>query len=372
MRLTTVVCAALTLTAVVAGAEPRHVIVSARVNRSSLNVAADEDVTLAIDFGQPGAASVLVLDRDGYSVRTLALAQPVHGTASFLWNGRDDRGQLVADEAYAFRVEWRGDGAVDVYNPGEEAAPASAIDVGSYDRRTGTLTYTLPGPSRVHVQAGTAVPDPKTKKLVGPVMRTVVNREPRIGGAIAEHWNGYDESDTIFVADLDNFVVAIAASPLPENSVLTFGNRQRRFVDTLAARGGASFFHRHGHEGHHLGLRTEDDLSPVLKIEPLNATWSQTEHTWISNDAKRLRVRMTIVGPTASAFRRHPATLELFVDGRRVDQRRATTDVVEIPLDQRNAPQRISINWNSEWGPVAANTIQVRSVERSGTARSGK
>jgi len=336
-------------------------ITTVRVDRSALNVAARENVTVTIDFAKPGVASVIVLDRDGYAVRALANGQPVSGTASFTWNGRDALGVLVADEAYSFRVEWQGNGAVDIYDPGEASAHVSAIDVGSYDRRTGTLTYTLPRPSRVHVQAGTAFVDPNTKQLAGPVMKTIVNREPRIAGSIAEHWNGYDESGAIFVPDLENFVVAIAASPLPENSVLTFGNRERRFVDSLTSRRGTSFFKLAKHHEHHTGLRTEDDISPSLRLEPINAAWSQKDRVWLlKNDAKRLRLRISLEGPTATAFRHHPAMLELFVDGMRVDKLKKATDVVEVALDQNKALQRISINWDSEWGPVAANTIQVR------------
>ncbi|PYQ29650.1 MAG: hypothetical protein DMF56_11855 [Acidobacteria bacterium] len=371
MRRRDLICSAVLLyAATAAGAQPIHVITSAHVDRSTLNIAAHENVTMTVDFAKSGIASVLVLDRDGFAVRALASAEQVRGTTSFTWNGRDDRGRLVADEAYSFRIEWHGDGVVDVYDAGEASAHVSAIAVGSYDRRTGTLTYTLPRPSRVHVQAGTAFLDPKTNKLVGPVMKTIVNREPRIDGAIAEHWNGYDESGAIFVPDLDNFVIAIAASPLPENSVLTFGNRERHFVDSLASRRGTSFFKLPGNHGHHTGLRTEDDISPSLKIEPLNATWSPADHVWaVWAGAKRLRLRISVGGPTATAFRRHPATLELFVDGRRVGERDEPREIVEVPLDRSKVPHRVSINWNSEWGPVAANTIAVRTDEPPNATR---
>jgi len=108
-------------------------------------------------------------------------------------------------------------------------------------------------------------------------------------------------------------------------------------------------------------------VSPALKIEPLNATWSPADHVWTVNGASRLRVRVTPRGPTATAFSKHPATIERFIDGRRLgDAERKKSDVVEIPLDARNDVQRISINWNSDWGPVAANTIQVRRRNASG------
>lgn len=334
---------------------------SVNVDRQSLNVAAAESATVTIDFGQAGLASVVIVDRDGYPVRALLDAQPASGSVTLHWDGRDDSGRFVADEAYSLRIDWRGPGGTDTYFPANEPAAMSAIEARSYDRRTATLAYSLPRASRVHIQAGTAAVDPKTKKPVGPVMKTLVNREPRVSGTIAEHWNGYDESGGIFVPDLEDFVVAIAATPLPESSIVTFGNRQRRFVDTLSLRQGPSLFTDRRHQTHHTGLTTADDVSPALVIEPLNAAWSAAERAWIMNGTGALRLRLRVEGPTAGAFRRHPATVELFVNGQRIGSpSRKTSDVVEVPLHRGGNVSRVSINWNSDWGPVAANTIQVR------------
>jgi flagellar hook assembly protein FlgD len=78
-----------------------------------MNVATGERATITIDFAQAGRASVVIIDRDGYLVRTLANAQPAHGAVAFHWDGRDDRGQLVADEAYSLKVDWRGSKVTD-------------------------------------------------------------------------------------------------------------------------------------------------------------------------------------------------------------------------------------------------------------------
>lgn len=363
MRRFLAVAFALMCAQVTATAGPAHVIRSAKVDRPSLNMAAREVVTFTIDFAKPGVASVRVVDRDGYVVRTLAKAQPIAaGPVSFGWDARDDSGEFVADEAYSFKVDWRGTDGADGYFPADAPAAMTAIDARSYDRRTATLSYTLPQPSRVHVQAGTAVLDPKTKELVGPVMKTIVNREPRVAGAIAEHWSGYDESGAIFIPDLENFVVAIAASPLPENSVSTFGNRKRAFVETLATRRGPSLLTRREHAEHHVGLATADDTSPQLVIEPLNAIWSAADHTWTLSGKDALRLRLSVKGPTAAAFRTQPATIFRFVDGHQIATASPTTKdgVIEVPLDARGGVRRVSVNWRSDWGPLAANTIQVR------------
>src|ERR1700682_914579 len=61
----------------IAVAAPPKGIRSVEVDRQSLNVAAGETVTVTIAFERRGHASVVVVDRDGYPVRTLAKELPV-------------------------------------------------------------------------------------------------------------------------------------------------------------------------------------------------------------------------------------------------------------------------------------------------------
>lgn len=351
----------------VAASQPKA-IQAVTIDRGSLNVAGAETVTITIRVARKGRGSVVLVDRDGFPVRTLARDQVVSGWFSVAWDGRDDSGQYVADEAYSVKVDWHDAGSSDTYFPADTPQPIHAIDPRSYSRRSATLTYTLSQPSRVHIQAGTSAIDPKTRTPAGAVMKTVVNREPRTSGTIAEHWNGFDESGFVFVPDLPDFVVAIAASPLPESSIIVFGNRARRFVDTLNNRRGASLFTHRTHGEHHAGLATKDDVSPALAIQPLNATWSDTEHAWIARQNEELQLKLSVQGPTAAAFRTHPATVEIFVDGRRINGPLPKQgNVVNVPLEAGPDIRRVCVNWNSEWGPVAANTVQVLVKRQSRT-----
>lgn len=373
------ILAALLIASALSGATHDHpmsttVIQTVTVDRGTLNVAARENVVVTVRFANAGQASILLVDRDGYPVRTLARDQPVQRSASFGWDGRDDGGTVVPDEAYSLKIDWRNGSSTETYFPADMPAPMQRINARSYNRRSATLTYELTEPSRIHIQAGTASPDPRTGAAVGPVMKTVVNREPRAGGLIAEHWTGFDESGAFFIPDLKDFVVAIAATPLPANAIITFGNSKTRFIDRVAARQGRSLFTHHEHNGHHFGLATLDDVSPSLRIEPLNATWSPVDRTWTLPARADLRVHLIAEGPSAGAFRRHPATIERFVDGRRIGgETPKTSDVVAVPIGLGSDAQRVSINWNSKWGPVAANTIRVRrqpaSAAPSRTAR---
>lgn len=340
-----------------------------RVNRTSFNASGGEAVTLAVAFLHPGTATVLVIDRDGYVVRTLASSAKVAGLSSFTWNGQDDAGTVVPDEAYSFKITWTQAAQSEVYFPASEPSKMITIQPRYYDRRTATLSYVLEKPSRVHVQAGTAI-FLKNKDAEGPVMKTVVNREPRAAGAIAEHWNGFDQSGMIFIPDLPHFVVAIAAEPLPENAVITFGNRSRSFIAHARERTGTSLFSHQAGAHHHNGLSTIDDVSPVLNLRPVNAVWSAHEQAWLTADGD-LRVRVTVNGPTATSFVAQPARLYEFIDGHLVGSLLPRDNaIITVPLAQGPTGQRLSVNWQSDWGPVAVNTLSVRrQLAEPGAAR---
>jgi FlgD Ig-like domain len=341
------------------------------LKRETFNPTAGEAADLAVTFLKAGRASVRIVDRDGFVVRTIAASRPVHGSSSFHWDGRDDGGRVVADEAYAFRVEWSGAKARELWFPADQPSTPVSIPPRYFDRRSGTLAYTLPRACRVHIQAGSAVFDGHGEAIDGPVMKTIVNREPRSGGMVAEHWNGFDDRGAVYIADLEGFAVAIAAAPLAEGTVIAYGNHDRTFVAEAANRRGTSLFsRRHAASEHHGGLTTLDDVSPSLRIDPMNATWSAVERAWIVR-GDVVRLRLSLSGPTATAFARQPSRIHRFIDGRRVGDTVPVSEIVEVPLRQDQSHQRVSINWRSEWGPLATDTILARRGEGATAASRG-
>jgi len=58
----------------------------------------------AFRLAKPDLLSVAVVDGSGSDVRQLAIDRPSRDRVAFLWNGRDDAGQVVADGFYRARV----------------------------------------------------------------------------------------------------------------------------------------------------------------------------------------------------------------------------------------------------------------------------
>jgi hypothetical protein len=308
----------------------------------------------------PGAASVNLVDRDGFSVRRLATnVTRSEGTWDLEWDGRLDDGTIAPDEAYSVVVKVEGARPF-LYAPVGQAAPPTSVTAHYYDRVGGVLSYTLAEPSRVHIQAGSATLDPKTNQPVGPVLKTIANREPRTAGKVVETWNGMDESGTIRVTDLRNFRMAILATPLPKGSVITVGSRGRSFAEYALARTGTPLVAvpKAGHQ-HHEGLSALEDTAPTLILTPENVSPASAGNTWAKPKVP-LRVRLQLQGPSTAAFSALPARVIAFVDQRPVLTLKPTTPmVISIPA-MPAGDHIVAVNWATDAGPAAVNAFRIR------------
>lgn len=343
------------------------------LSRPFFNPSLGQKIQIAFTINDPGKLSVLVLDRDGFSVRQLISEKVTEkGKVSLEWDGRDDNGNLVPDEAYSIKVDLATDSGSLSYFPAGVVPESLPPRPASYDRLSGIVSYKLPGPARVHIQAGSAQIDKKTGKAKGPVLKTIANREPRTGGPVIETWNGWDESGTIRVCDLPHFAIAVAATPLPENPMITVGNREASFFDWVGRRTGQSLLTASGADhAHHRGLQSVDDVAPRLQLKPLNAAWSAADRLWLTSE-KTIDVAASVAGPTAQAFRGHPGKLMVFLDLMNVQTLPASSSSpsVRVPVAGLSAgPHRLTVNWVSDYGPVAVNSVLFR-LEKAGINKS--
>ncbi len=344
-------------------AETVTAISAVSVSRSVFNPDLGQTVRIGFTIAYSGAVDVLILDRDGYVVRTLCSNKKSDtGELKLEWDGRNDSGEIVPNEVYSLKIDLKSQDKSDSYFPANAIPDELPVHVSYYDRQNGVFSYSLPKAGRVHIQAGCAVTDPKTKKPKGPVMKTIANREPRAGGACIEQWSGYDESSTIYIPDLPNFVTAVYATACPENSIIVIGNHPVSFLDTVSKRKGNSLFtfsvkDRH----HHRGLSALEDTSPALVLKPENAVWDPKERLWQTSETD-LKIHGSLKGPSADAFSKQPGIVAIFVDGQPVTRipPPGLDFSVSLSLSKGSRqPHIIALNWGSDYGPTAVNSFRV-------------
>jgi hypothetical protein len=338
---------------------PRVLLKAVSTRPTSFNPSAGDAATIRVSLARAATIDMQVVDRDGYVIRSLPPTMGAPGDNVIVWDGRDDRGEIVPDEAWSFRII--ADGGADEFFPATKHAAMIAVDPLSFSRVTATLRYKLPVPSRVHVQAGTiAVGLGASSKGEGPVLRTIADREPRGAGFVAEHWNGFDASGSIYVPDLPGFAVAIAVTPLPEESVITFGNAKRPFLEYAAQRSGKSLIPQQPFSTHHAGLDVFHDLAPNLILAPAPGGTRTPDGVWTTAD-RELRLHVEADGPTARAFEGEPGKIFVFVDAQLVETRDAkqAREAFRVRLSD-DAEHRITVNWRSDYGPVAVAVARIR------------
>lgn len=160
-----------------------------------------------------GGAVRIYNDRD---VRVRILAYEKTGEAGrreVQWDGRDDEGRPLPGGAYIYTIEAASEGGERaVYDPAD-ATGGNPLEVRKpiLDMEKKEVSYVMPKAGRVRIRAGIQK---------GPLLRTLIDWEPREAGRNAEPWDGTDESGLIDLFKIPERELFIFAYSLPDNSII--------------------------------------------------------------------------------------------------------------------------------------------------------
>jgi hypothetical protein len=168
------------------------------------------------------AARVEIHSSDGDLVRTLEIADlsPAVSDYKVVWDGRDDQLGVVPDEAYLPFV---------VLTSTQDQASTIAVSGSSGGEevfefaktvRPGSIEYTLPAASRMLVRSGIEN---------GPMLRTIIDWEPRTAGFHAERWSGRGSDNVAVIEEHPDAAYLIVGYRLPDHSIITHGNERESY-----------------------------------------------------------------------------------------------------------------------------------------------
>ena len=194
------------------------------ISRQSFSPAKGEAVTISCHISRPSKTLIQIFDPDMRLVRELFAEDSGNpGLCEVPWDGKDPDGNIVPDEAYFFTIEANDyKGELTHYDPitfsGGENFDCSV----EFDSSKQMITYELTQDSRILVRAGITH---------GPLLKTIVSWEPRLAGINEDSWDGKDASGVINAADQKGFTMMSDAVTLPENSILTIGNKEYTYFE---------------------------------------------------------------------------------------------------------------------------------------------
>ena len=176
------------------------------------------------------ALRVEICDPHGLPVRKVWQGKSAGNAAIAIdWDGKDDSGGVVPDEAYYVKVmAMRGPGDTVVYDPALVSGGQTFNVQGTQvNLDNGTLSYTLDKDARIYVRAG-------EKK--GLLVKSIVHGAPRIKGQVTEYWDGRDADGLISVRDMGAWALVVSGYTLPDNSIIAYGNGREAYRDYFRAR----------------------------------------------------------------------------------------------------------------------------------------
>ena len=189
-----------------------------RIDRPELRPGGSVAVTFRITTNADVTVDIYSPDYD--LVRRLVAARRMFaGTNTVFWDGRDDKGRLVPDEAYLFTIKAEdGAGQKVLYDPTRySGGKVCHVEVNRLDRAAGNakVTYTVPSKARTRIRAGIHN---------GPLLKTLLDWTPLLPGEYTQAWDGMDETGRIRLWDNPDAHVFIEAFTLPENTILVKGS----------------------------------------------------------------------------------------------------------------------------------------------------
>lgn len=182
-----------------------------------------ERVVITYSLSQRGKAIIKVFDPAMRLIRDLPCKRSDPGVNKVIWDGRDQRGKIVPDEAYFFTIEALNyQGKFTFYDTttisgGEYINPR--IDFNSENKN---ITYELPKDARLMIRAGITG---------GALLKTIVNWSPRLAGKHHEPWDGKDSTGAIDIVNQKGFKIMAEAVTLPDNSLIAHGNADYTYYE---------------------------------------------------------------------------------------------------------------------------------------------
>lgn len=338
------------------------VIDGVRLNQTVLTPG--NEISWSFSLNREAKVTVQVFTPDFDIVRRLITdqARPA-GISTVVWDGRDDAGNMVPNEAYLVGIAATGpDGERAVYDPtansGGEIADIRIEEIS----RPGDLVnigYSVLRPSRISLKAGIRN---------GPLLNTLLESHPMPAGSHVHVWDGLDGSGRIRIMDMTGAHLYLQGVVLPDNSVIVQDSddnyREYRSILNQAEQGILTYLNARksllarmdqGISAQAL-VRQSLNNSPVFKVYLENEAAGLAEKP-VSAVSGEIKLTIAVAPESMYIFNETRHEIIIFVDNRRFDEEEHAHTPYTYILDTRKLTDGrhfIAVNQASLTGQTGA------------------
>ncbi|WKD48530.1 FlgD immunoglobulin-like domain containing protein [Microbulbifer spongiae] len=198
------------------------------VDKQVFEPARGERARIRFVLDEPARIALALYDGRDRLVRVVEGGEVAAGVQQLSWDGLDLHGHPVPAEAYSYTLSATNNER-SVTHDLTDLTGGARVEVADvrWDTDAGRIRYHLSQPARVSIRLGL--------KAGGPLLRTLLDWAPRPGGAQAESWDGWDESQVLKIDAHPRLNLAVTAYALPQNTLFV-GERPQRvaFADLPA------------------------------------------------------------------------------------------------------------------------------------------
>src|SRR5262249_29891033 len=99
------------------------IISNVKLSKQMVNPTLGESLRISATVSRAGTLQVSILDRDRFLVRKLSASTAKSGEVEIGWDGRDDQGLILPDEAYYLKIGFTDGKIQDTYDPSNHFNP---------------------------------------------------------------------------------------------------------------------------------------------------------------------------------------------------------------------------------------------------------
>ncbi len=340
-----------------------------QVDKSTLKPG--EAVGLSFFLGTDAKITIQVYTPDYNIIRHLITNQArPSGINHVSWDGRDDSGGMVPNEAYLFGIAAKGpDGTQVVYDPtAKSGGEISDVRIQDIDNTPGAykVTYTVPFPSRISLKAGIHK---------GPLLKTLIDWQPMPAGEYVYSWDGMDETGRIRVMTESGAHLYLEGFVLPENGVIVQGSNQNyleyhkglpqpKMEDIISHQTTRRSIMQRIDEGVSAQslVQRSMNVAPVFTVYLEGDTTTGLAEKSVTNVSGQIRLVIVVAQESMDAFNESRYEIIVFVDNNRFDEEEHAHTPYTYTLDTGKLPNGehlITVNQACLTGQVGAYSFKI-------------